>query len=114
MENSRNQTSLVADVNVEAADLPLQKWYGAFGPLVLAEERKRRGHLLAQPDRLTDYVRITLEAAVKIDEEAVTIARKLHEVVDEHTIHRLDSKVEDLRIAEIVRSMTVIMRKLSK
>ena len=41
-------------------------------------------------------------------------ARKLHEIVDEHTIHRLDSKVKDLCIGDIVSSMTEIMRKLSK
>ena len=42
---------------VETA-LPLEGWNQAFGPLVLAEERRERGDLLERfPDLLSDYVR---------------------------------------------------------
>jgi Asp-tRNA(Asn)/Glu-tRNA(Gln) amidotransferase A subunit family amidase len=37
-----------------------------FGPLVVAEEGRRRGALLAQPELLTDYERRTLEAARRL------------------------------------------------
>jgi len=94
---------------------------------------KHKGEFIEFMDALEDYLRVTSKLVPKnapkgfgkpVTEFQKSItnlingdmktARKLHEVVDEHTIHRLDSKVEDLRIAEIVRSMTVIMRKLSK
>lgn len=47
-------------------DLPVGGWADAFGPLVLAEEHDRRGHLLAGPEDLTDYESVTLEAGASL------------------------------------------------
>ena len=47
---------------VEEIDLPLAGWSRGFGDQIIAEEHRRRGSLLADPDRLTEYVRLTLAA----------------------------------------------------
>lgn len=48
-------------------DLPIGGWADIFGPLVLAEEHRERGHLLDfAPDELTTYERTTLEAARRL------------------------------------------------
>lgn len=65
---------------IEATDLPLQRWKGAFGPLILAEERELRGHLLADPERLTDYERLMLEAVATFDKESELAAQQLQQV----------------------------------
>jgi len=94
---------------------------------------KQKGEFIEFMDALEEYLKVTsklvpknapkgFEKPVKEFQKSVNnlingdmkTARKLHEVVDEHTIHRLDSRVEDLCITKIVRSMTEIMRKLSK
>jgi len=62
---------------VEEPSLDLSGWEDAFGPLVLDEERRERGHLLAQRTSLTDYERKSLEAAADLDEFAVARAREL-------------------------------------
>ena len=63
---------------VETA-LPLEGWDRAFGPLVLAEENRERGHLLDQcPDALTDYVRKSLESARTLTDGEVLAARAAH------------------------------------
>jgi Asp-tRNA(Asn)/Glu-tRNA(Gln) amidotransferase A subunit family amidase len=52
---------------VEVA-LPLEGWSDIFGPLVLDDERRERGHLLAaHADLLTLYERRSLEAAERLD-----------------------------------------------
>jgi len=57
---------------------PIQGWGDIFGPLVLEEEHRERGHLLALcPDRLTRYERSALEAAVTLDPADVGRARAL-------------------------------------
>jgi aspartyl-tRNA(Asn)/glutamyl-tRNA(Gln) amidotransferase subunit A len=49
-------------------DLPLEGWSEIFGPLVLDDERRERGHLLAEhADLLTVYERRSLEAAERLD-----------------------------------------------
>jgi aspartyl-tRNA(Asn)/glutamyl-tRNA(Gln) amidotransferase subunit A len=64
---------------VEERSLPLAGWKDAFGPLVLAEEGRERGHLLEQSaDALTDYERGTLEAARSVDASQVDAARFAH------------------------------------
>jgi len=60
---------------VEAVDLDLGGWEDIFGPLVLAEEGARRGHLLHREHALTDYERLSLEAALNLEEAIVTKAR---------------------------------------
>lgn len=65
--------------HVAEVDLPLTGWNEVFGPLVLDEERRERGHLLDAPGvTLTDYVRRTLEAAKQLDAAAVDVARLRH------------------------------------
>lgn len=65
--------------HVEEVDLPLGGWNDVFGPLVLDEERRERGHLLDSTDvTLTDYVRRTLDAGKGLDSSAVDAARQRH------------------------------------
>ncbi len=65
--------------NIVETDLPVLGWKDAFGPLVLAEEARERGHLLNEDNgQLTDYERITLEAAKKVSPEDVARARQAH------------------------------------
>lgn len=59
-------------------ELPLRGWNTVFGPLVLAEERRERGHLLDSAELLTDYERKTLQAAERISEADIKKARGEH------------------------------------
>lgn len=61
---------------VDVVDLPLAGWNDVFGPLVLEDEARERGHLLAQPDLLTEYERRSLEAAQHLDPNDVERARR--------------------------------------
>jgi Asp-tRNA(Asn)/Glu-tRNA(Gln) amidotransferase A subunit family amidase len=61
---------------VVEADLPIQGWEEVFGPLVLDDEHRERGHLLAHPERLTRYERATLRAASALDSVSVNRARQ--------------------------------------
>ena len=56
-------------------DLDLKGWEDIFGPLVLAEEGQRRGHLLDGPHELTRYQRRSLMAAESLDPEILQRAR---------------------------------------
>ena len=59
--------------------LPLEGWNQAFGPLVLAEERRERGDLLHRfPDVLSDYVRKSLAAARTLTDDQITAGRTAH------------------------------------
>lgn len=60
---------------VERVELPFAGWMGAFGPLLVQEEFQRRGHLLAQPEKLTNYERAALEAGAAVTSEAVAEAQ---------------------------------------
>ena len=63
---------------VETA-LPLEGWNQAFGPLVLAEERRERGDLLQRfPDVLSDYVRKSLAAARTLTDDDIAAGRAAH------------------------------------
>ena len=63
---------------VETA-LPLDGWNRAFGPLVLAEERRERGDLLQRcPDVLSDYVRRSLAAAQTLTDDEIAAGREAH------------------------------------
>ena len=58
-------------------DLPLQGWNDVFGPLVLEDEHRERGHLLDYAaDQLTRYERSSLRAALKLDAGQVQNARE--------------------------------------
>ena len=60
---------------LEDVDLRLEGWEEIFGPLVVAEEGERRGHLLEGEAPLTRYQRRTLEAACQLAPGAVGAAR---------------------------------------
>ncbi|MGB6245281.1 amidase [Gordonia sp. (in: high G+C Gram-positive bacteria)] len=62
---------------VTETDLPIGGWNEIFGPLVLEDEHRERGHLLAYaPDDLTGYERSSLRAALKLESSAVENARR--------------------------------------
>ena len=66
--------------SVEKTQLDLKGWNEAFGPLVLAEEWRERGHLLNRfRDDLTDYELGSLEAARNLTPEQVERARAAHD-----------------------------------
>ena len=60
--------------DVSGVDLDLGGWEEIFGPLVLAEEGERRGHLLHGPHELTWYHRRSLMAAEQLDPGVVASA----------------------------------------
>ena len=60
---------------VSRVELDLGGWEEIFGPLVLAEEGERRGHLLDGPHPLTAYQERTLRAAAHLDPETLAGAR---------------------------------------
>ena len=60
---------------IEPIELPLDGWSEIFGPLVLEDEGRERGYLLEHADRLTSYERRSLEAAMRLEPEAVETAR---------------------------------------
>ncbi|MDE0438617.1 MAG: amidase [bacterium] len=61
--------------HVSRVELDLGGWEEIFGPLVLAEEGERRGHLLSGPHRLTTYQERSLRAAAQLDPETIREAR---------------------------------------
>ncbi|UZG59828.1 amidase [Rhodococcus opacus] len=56
--------------------VPVDGWNEIFGPLVLDDELRERGHLLERPDLLTPYERSTLRAATKLRSADVASARE--------------------------------------
>lgn len=63
--------------HVENDHPPIQGWTEIFGPLVLEEEHRERGHLLQHcPDKITRYEQSTLRAALSLDPGAVHRARE--------------------------------------
>ncbi|KQY54441.1 MULTISPECIES: amidase [unclassified Nocardioides] len=64
--------------HVTEIDLPVDGWNDVFGPLVLDDEHRERGHLLAQhADQLTRYERSALRAALSLDPSAALRANEL-------------------------------------
>lgn len=64
--------------HVIEVDLPISDWNDVFGPLVLDDEHRERGHLLAEyADRLTRYERSALRAAQSLDPAAAQRANEL-------------------------------------
>ncbi len=61
--------------DVTPVELDLSGWEEIFGPLVLAEEGERRGHLLRGPHELTWYHRRSLIAAEQLDPAVLAGAR---------------------------------------
>lgn len=63
---------------VTETDLPLTGWNDVFGPLVLDDEHRERGHLLEQhADQLTRYERSALRAARSLEPAAAERAHAL-------------------------------------
>lgn len=63
--------------DVAEYDLPVHGWEEIFAPLVLAEEHRERGHLLALAgDQLTRYVRNTLRAGRDLAPQRVAAAER--------------------------------------
>ncbi len=60
--------------DVSQVELDLDGWEEIFGPLVLAEEGERRGHLLHGPHELTWYHRRSLMAAEQLSPAVVAAA----------------------------------------
>lgn len=64
--------------HVSEIDLPVGDWNDVFGPLVLDDEHRERGHLLAKySDKLTRYERSALRAALSLDPAAAQRASEL-------------------------------------
>lgn len=64
--------------HIEEDHPPIEGWGDIFGPLVLEEEHRERGHLLKLfPEKLTRYERSSLEAALEMDPAEVWRAREL-------------------------------------
>ena len=61
--------------HVSSVELDLGGWEQIFGPIVLAEEGERRGHLLHGPHELTRYEQRSLRAAQQLDPDVVAAAR---------------------------------------
>jgi Asp-tRNA(Asn)/Glu-tRNA(Gln) amidotransferase A subunit family amidase len=61
---------------VVQVDLPIEGWNDIFGPLVLDDELRERGHLLDAPDLLTAYEHASLRAATKLRSADVARARE--------------------------------------
>lgn len=75
LETAARELERLGHVVVEV-DLPIGGWNDIFGPLVLEDEGRERGHLLAQPEMLTVYERRSLEAATRLDPADVERARR--------------------------------------
>ncbi|MFZ3415167.1 amidase [Arthrobacter sp. 3Tela_A] len=64
--------------DVVHTDLPLDGWNDVFGPLVLEDEHRERGHLLLRhAEELTRYERSSLRAALALDPASVARAHEL-------------------------------------
>jgi len=61
--------------DVAGVELDLEGWEEIFGPLVLAEEGERRGHLLDGPYELTTYQKQSLRAALRLSPQILAGAR---------------------------------------
>jgi aspartyl-tRNA(Asn)/glutamyl-tRNA(Gln) amidotransferase subunit A len=73
---------------VEHTDLPVAGWNEVFGPLVLEDEHRERGHLLEHSaDQLTRYERSSLRAALALDPADV---QRAHALLPEYR-RRIDS-----------------------
>jgi aspartyl-tRNA(Asn)/glutamyl-tRNA(Gln) amidotransferase subunit A len=67
---------------VTPTDLPLQGWEEVFGPLVLEDEHRERGHLLEHfADDLTRYERSSLRAALRLQPADV---QRAHDALPEY------------------------------
>jgi Asp-tRNA(Asn)/Glu-tRNA(Gln) amidotransferase A subunit family amidase/enoyl-CoA hydratase/carnithine racemase len=62
---------------IEEVPIPTEGWSDAFGPLVLADEWRHRGHLLESAEGLTDYSRRSIEAAELVTGKEIESAKKL-------------------------------------
>lgn len=72
--------------DVDEVELPVHDWYKAFGPLLVADEFARRGHLLDHAHLLTPYERATLHAGSRTSPKQLDGAhearQRLRDVLD--------------------------------
>ncbi len=72
------RTLQVSGHDLIEVDLPVAGWKQVFGPLVLSDELRERGQYLDQDlGELTDYERVTLEAARNITQADIDRAQKM-------------------------------------
>ncbi len=77
VETAARQLSALGH-EVVPTELPLEGWNEVFGPLVLEDEHRERGHLLADhAAQLTRYERSSLRAALSLDPAVVARASDL-------------------------------------
>lgn len=76
--------------DVHQVDLPIQGWVDAFGPLVLDDERRFRGHLLDRRDDLTFYARVAIERGARVTEDDLVAARVAHADLRERVSRMFD------------------------
>lgn len=72
--------SLLSQMGHDVSEVspPLDGWNEIFGPLVLEDEHRERGHLLADhAGQLTKYARSALRAALRLDPQDVARAHEL-------------------------------------
>jgi Asp-tRNA(Asn)/Glu-tRNA(Gln) amidotransferase A subunit family amidase len=81
VEGALRSAASLLGAEVVPADLPLDGWNDAFGPIVLAEELAERGHLEARADQLSDYERRSLEQARALDPALLAAAPAVHAAV---------------------------------
>ncbi|WP_347350172.1 amidase [Intrasporangium sp.] len=94
VEQASRAMSLLGHV-VTQTDLPVQGWEEIFGPLVLEDEHRERGHLLERfADELTRYERSSLRAALRLDPSDVARA---HDALPEYR-QRIDRLFDDYDI----------------
>ncbi|HWC09377.1 MAG TPA: amidase family protein, partial [Solirubrobacterales bacterium] len=76
---TRSAVGLLAEMGhrVEEIAIPTEGWLEAFGPLVLADEWRHRGHLLESAEGLTNYTRRAIETAETVTDEEVQTAKVL-------------------------------------
>lgn len=64
--------------DVVETEIPVHGWKDVFGPLVVTDELRARGHFLDEDlAELTDYERVTLEAALVVTDDDIAKARTM-------------------------------------
>ena len=51
--------------------IPVDGWHAVFGPLVLEDERRERGHLIAEPEKITEYEYASLRGPARLSQADV-------------------------------------------
>ena len=92
--------------DVSEVELDLGGWEEIFGPLVLAEEGERRGHLLGGPHELTWYHWRSLTAAEQLEPGVVAAAR----AAQAHYRKRVDRYFRDYEVIVTPATATTALK----